>query len=71
MIKIVPMAFSQVITIYSYFTGMLRAVGQLNKNQVHKYELLVFNYIELELLVFTDIENEQLVFNDIEGAARI
>ena len=47
------------------------SVGQLNKNQVHKYELLVFNYIELELLVFTDIENEQLVFNDIEGAARI
>ena len=53
------------------YLSSIYPVGQLNKNQVHKYELLVFNYIELELLVFTDIENEHLVFNDIEGAARI
>ena len=43
-----------------------RAVGQLNENPVHKYELVVFNIGELDLVVFIDVENEQLVFNDIE-----
>ena len=42
------------------------AVGQLNENPVHKYELVVFNIGELDLVVFIDVENEQLVFNDIE-----
>ena len=37
-------------------------VGSWNEKTVYKYELLVFDYIELELLVFTDVENEQLIF---------
>ena len=45
---------------------LLRPVGQLNENPVHKYELVVFNIGELDLVVFIDVENEQLVFNDIE-----
>ena len=38
------------------------AVGQLNENPVHKYELLVFIIVENELLVFIIGEIEQLVF---------
>ena len=49
------------------WSGGPLAVGQLNENPVHKYELLVFNIDEIELLVFIGVENEQLVFNGIEN----
>ena len=46
--------------------GPYLAVGQLNENPVHKYELLIFIIVENELLDFITVENEQLDFIIIE-----